>query len=694
MRPGHICFGTGLIRLRSFPLIPRGRSSSDSAFSAFRQRPPERRWRRQLLCTPTVAPPPRSAAAAAPPGSFVSVRNVDSTRWPSHESRRNQSTLQALRDRTRLGTLQQDKAQEKVAKRLSRLQDALVGYDNSILFQRRPSTGGKGGTTAVAAAAAAAPEDSKHPNGGETEIPTTADREKELSNAVAAAAAAAAAAARLEPPVDKAPPPTPLQLMIPRGLYIHGPVGTGKTMLMDAFVETCRLLLPPSDPPASADGDGVEDGDGGDNNNNNNNNNDRIRRYHFHNFLSQVHTRIHNLKQQDLKEKGRNFTVDTSTANNPIHRVGHQLASELSVLCLDEFQVTDVADALILSQLFGVLFKRGTVVVATSNRPPEDLYEGGLNRGYFLPFIGLLKRHCIVCPIESQHDYRRRETTATVTDAGSSRCSSLSFFVAAIAAAPPQDGPDDRLETLLKNLIGDEMVGQTTRLDLGPGRSLVVRRAYREDAGIRWRGRMRVEESDDGASSDEGRDDDDGDGRSRQRRRHRPWAVGCFTFEELCDADLGAADYRAVAYAFDIVVVENIPTLDFEGHNRARRFITLIDELYEGRCALLCSTVDAENPSALFASRGRTRGDVGAAVPIDDDNTVAQAAASQGDNNGTDATAVANVMWVDVAQQGGTPVGALASVRELAFAFDRASSRIYEMCSQSWWDRVLMGKQI
>mmetsp|Transcript_32670 Transcript_32670/g.39100 ORF Transcript_32670/g.39100 Transcript_32670/m.39100 type:complete len:201 (+) Transcript_32670:178-780(+) len=131
------------------------------------------------------------------------------------------------------------------------------------------------------------------------------------------------------------------------------------------------------------------------------------RRVHFHSFLQDVHQRIHQLKRQDLEVNGRNFTIDTTTEHNPIYRVATQLASEVTLLCFDEFQVIDIADALILSQLFGVLFGRGTVVVATSNRPPSSLYEGGLNRSYFMPFIGVLERHCIVHDMNATLDYRR-----------------------------------------------------------------------------------------------------------------------------------------------------------------------------------------------------------------------------------------------------------------------------------------------
>jgi predicted ATPase len=148
-----------------------------------------------------------------------------------------------------------------------------------------------------------------------------------------------------------------------------------------------------------------------------------------------------------------------------------------------------------------------------------------------------------------------------------------------------------------------------------------------------------------------------------------------FSFEELCDTDRGAMDYRAVAHAFDIVVLEGIPMLDdSDGHNRARRFITLIDELYEAKCALMCSAMDAETPMDIFQT-SRTIKD--AKEP------------RHSDSEATSSTRGEAILWVDVAQEGGTPVGALASVRELSFAFERASSRIFEMCSRSWWSRVL-----
>jgi protein AFG1 len=512
------------------------------------------------------------------------------------------STLRLLKERMKSGKLRPDKAQERVGKRLDKLQEVLMTYDNTILFQANKIRSSDSENTDEVATAPQALTGT-----GDFSVVTNTS---EVGSTVSAKN-------KLDAPVNNP------NLFIPRGLYIHGPVGTGKTMLMDSLYEACILSSPDHGQDRTIPGS-VKN---------------RIQRFHFHNFLSQVHTRIHHLKEQELTIKGRNFTVDTSLANNPIYRVGLQLASELSVLCLDEFQVTDIADAVILSQLFGVLFQYGTVVVATSNRPPEDLYEGGLNRGYFLPFVDLLKKHCIVHRIESSQDYRRAMAS----------CSS--FFI-----TNDSNKLDAILEEVAREVCGTNLdEPQPIELTLGYQRSLVVHRAYKVDEG----GVPNVNAFNN--------DRDNGIGN----------AMGCFRFEELCDSELGAKDYRAITKAFDIVVLENIPTLDLEGHNRARRFITLIDELYEAKCALVCSTVYAETPMQLFSSHGKSQD----AEPPGE--TAVDTTPRDGDND------AANVMWVDVVQQGGTPVGALASVRELGFAFDRASSRIYEMCSKSWWDRVL-----
>merc|ERR1712224_618459 len=157
-----------------------------------------------------------------------------------------------------------------------------------------------------------------------------------------------------------------------------------------------------------------------------------------------------------------------------------------------------------------------------------------------------------------------------------------------------------------------------------------------------------------------------------------PIIMSRFSFAELCDTGRGAFDYRVIARAFDVVIVEDIPTMNLDEHNRARRFITLIDELYEGRCALLCSAVDAKSPVDLFESRDNNH-DIDVDKDIDNgtddgnggsnncskNNINVVVDGGSGDGNGAELFND-RIEWIDVAQQGGTPVGALASVRELA----------------------------
>ena len=266
----------------------------------------------------------------------------------------------------------------------------------------------------------------------------------------------------------------------PVGLYLCGAVGRGKSMLMDLFFRSVPSL--------------------------------RKRRVHFHAFMLEVHDRI---------ERERRAQTD-----RPIAKVAGDLAAEATLLCFDEFQVEDIADAMILERLFRTLFDAGVVVVATSNRAPDELYEHGLQRERFLPFIALLKQKLFVLELDSGRDYR----------------------LARLHGKPVYHDPLDEaahgaLEHAFAELT-DGALGARATLAV-KGRPLVVPRAAR---GVAW-----------------------------------------FAFEDLCANPLGAADYLAIAERFAAVIVEGIPRLSPQQRNEARRFNILIDTLYEARTLLIAS---------------------------------------------------------------------------------------------------------
>ena len=160
----------------------------------------------------------------------------------------------------------------------------------------------------------------------------------------------------------------------PRGLYIWGDVGRGKSMLMDMFFDKTPIA--------------------------------RKRRVHFNAFMQEVHARIHEWRNLDAKARAKRPEFVREAGDDPIAPVAHAVANDATLLCFDEFQVTDVADAMILGRLFEQLFQRGVVIVATSNTAPARLYEGGLNRQLFLPFIAMIEQHLDVVEINGPQDYR------------------------------------------------------------------------------------------------------------------------------------------------------------------------------------------------------------------------------------------------------------------------------------------------
>src|SRR5205085_7981279 len=285
-----------------------------------------------------------------------------------------------------------------------------------------------------------------------------------------------------------------------RGLYIHGDVGRGKTMLMDLFFAVSEMK--------------------------------RKRRAHFHEFMGDVHERIHVFRQ-----KIKSGEVPDS---DPIAHTAAALAEEAWLLCFDEFHVTDIADAMILGRLFTRLFEAGVVVVATSNVEPDELYKDGLNRALFLPFIALLHQHMDVVRLEAPKDFRLEKLSAQPV-----------WYVPA----------DEDAEVALDN-AWQRLTGMLSG----------------EPCDIAAKGRaIRVPEAAKG--------------------------VARFSFRQLCEQPLGASDYLRIAREFHTLIIEGIPVMNYPQRNEAKRFIALIDTLYDNSVKVVASA-QAEPPSLYLATDG------------------------------------------------------------------------------------------
>ncbi|MEP7030092.1 MAG: cell division protein ZapE [Pseudolabrys sp.] len=275
-----------------------------------------------------------------------------------------------------------------------------------------------------------------------------------------------------------------------KGLYVYGEVGRGKTLLMDLFFETSPVT--------------------------------RKRRVHFHEFMADVHERVHNFRQDDKSQTKNGESPDA----DPIVRAAAAIADETWLLCFDEFHVTDIADAMILGRLFTRLFELGIVMVATSNLAPSDLYKDGLNRALFLPFIAQLERHCEVVRLDARVDFRLEKLTGMPV-----------WYV------PPGAKADAALDAAWQRLAGGQ-AGAPHEL-IVKGHAVKVPKAA--------------------------------------------MGVARFSFEELCAQPLAASDYLRIAHEFHTIILDHIPVMDYARRNEAKRFIILIDTLYDNAVKLLAS---------------------------------------------------------------------------------------------------------
>jgi len=353
----------------------------------------------------------------------------------------------------------------------------------------------------------------------------------------------------------------------PKGLYLWGSVGCGKTYLMDLFYENCSV----SD--------------------------EFKKRVHFHRFMLDVHSEVHQIK---LGKIPKSKLLDQK---NPIPSVARLIANRSWLLCLDEFQVTDVADAMILKQLFNHLFDDGVILLATSNRAPDELYKSGLQRSAFLPFISILKDNCNIQCLDSNIDYRKAPKEMKKV-----------YFVST------QPSEKDNLDSLFNVLaLAENDV-------VGPKVFIVNNRPVRLSKVC-------------GGIAD------------------------CY-FEELCKQPLGADDYDRMGKMFHTVIVRDIPQLTIKMKSEVRRFITLIDMMYDNRVRVIFSAeVQLEK---LF--NFDTSGEFGSDEMVEDESRTL-------------------IDDLGLTSKEGRDLSFITGEDEI-FALGRAVSRITEMQSQQYWESI------
>ena len=279
---------------------------------------------------------------------------------------------------------------------------------------------------------------------------------------------------------SKPPPP-------PKGLYLWGGVGRGKSMMMDLFVDS--LGLP-------------------------------CRRVHFHAFMQEIHAELHIARKSGVEDA--------------LAPVADAVAADIRLLAFDEMQITDITDAMIVGRLFEKLFAAGVVVVTTSNRAPSELYKHGINRQLFLPFIQLIEENLVLHEMVSPTDYRQNRLSGSPV-----------YFT------PNDSAAQSQMEQIWRDLTAGNCAPLTLQVK---GRQVVLPGYHN--------------------------------------------GVGRVRFFDLCGQPLGAADYLAVAAAVRVLLLEDVPQLGRSNFNEAKRFVTLIDALYEARVRLICSAAD--RPEMLY----------------------------------------------------------------------------------------------
>lgn len=403
------------------------------------------------------------------------------------------------------------------------------------------------------------------------------------------------------------------------GLYIYGGVGTGKSRIADLFASTISSLQAPTGSQMIT-----------------------CRRTHFFEFMSDIHMRLHRARASPLY------------AGDPLVEIGHEIKRESSALVLDEFMVTDIADAMILKRLFTSFWERGGLLVSTSNRHPRDLYKNGLNRSLFIPFIEELQSRCTLFEMTGQHDYRMDgERHATRMDV---------FFL------------DEREWKKEIETATDNHDFELSEVPVLMGRKLKVLAATtKPKEGLRLGSEPQV----------------------------HPKPVVSSTFSALCDTSIGAADYHALCNFASTIYISGLRKFGSDELDIVRRFITLVDIAYESRTRVLCLSTEPmlktfENiiMSGSLQQDQHVRPDKNGTIPpeeavqklrealLHDQNLVVKG--EGGSSSSMMSTFLNNVEWSATGLKKASLATGGAGEHDVRFAVGRAISRLSEMTSASY----------